>query len=114
MRVNGADATPAQLTTFAAGVSGSKIFDCVPNPLSTTATVDPTSLTGPASNTGTVTITGAALGDLAFAAPGVDLNGEQMTVTVSSANTVRWAVARSNAGAFDIASSTWRFWVEKR
>jgi hypothetical protein len=114
MRVNGADATPAQLTTFAAGVSGAKIFDCIPNPLSITQTIDPPSITGSGSVTGTVTITGAAFGDLVFAAPGVDLNGETLTVSVSSSNTVRWTIARANSGAFDLGSSSWRFWLEKR
>lgn len=71
------------------------------------ATVDPASIAGGAELSGTVTVTGAALGDLVLVGPGVDLQTLILSATVISANTVEWVLMNETAGAIDLASSTW-------
>lgn len=78
------------------------------------ATYDAASLADGAGATGTVTVTGAALGDFANVSFGVDLQGITCTAYVSAANTVSFRLQNESGGAVDLASTTVRAMVEKR
>jgi acetyltransferase-like isoleucine patch superfamily enzyme len=69
--------------------------------------VDPASIAAGAELSGTITVTGAALGDFVMIAPGVDLQTLILSATVISANTVEWVLMNETAGAIDLTSSTW-------
>lgn len=73
-----------------------------------TATVDPASAGAGAEISGTITVTGAALGDFVLLSPGVDLQTLILSATVISADTVEWVLNNETAGAVDLASSTWK------
>ena len=76
--------------------------------LSTTATWDPANLAAGAQTSTTVTLTGAALGDIAAASFSLDLQLMQLTAYVSAANTVTVVLQNGTAGAIDLASGTLR------
>lgn len=80
------------------------LFDVLPF----SATVDPGSAAAGAEVSGTITVTGAALGDVVLLAPGVDLQTLILSATVISANTVEWVLMNETAGTVDLASSTWK------
>jgi hypothetical protein len=69
--------------------------------------VDPASIAGGAELSGTITVTGASVGDMVMVAPGVDLQTLLLSASVISANTVEWVLLNETAGAIDLASSTW-------
>ncbi len=76
------------------------------------ATVDPGSLIDAAGSTiGSITATGAALGDIVLCGPGVDLVGITVTAYVSAANTISVRVQNESGSTVDLASSTWNFMV---
>ena len=70
------------------------------------ATYDPASLLDATGATTTVTVTGAALGDLVFVSNGVDVQGILMTGYVSAADTVGVRFQNETAGTIDLASAT--------
>lgn len=74
--------------------------------LSGTATYDPPSLADGAGATTAVTVTGAALGDLAVASFSLDLQGITVTAWVSTANTVSVRFQNESGGVLDLASGT--------
>lgn len=78
------------------------------------ATYDAANLIDGAGATGTVTVTGAALGDFALVSFGVDLQGITTTAWVSAANTVSFRLQNETAGALDLASTTVRALVLKK
>lgn len=88
---------PNQATTgwtrTSAVLVGSKTFDW-PNILAA------------AQSTTTVTVTGAALGDIATASMSVDLQAMQITAHVSAADTVTVVMKNDTAGAINLASAT--------
>lgn len=55
-----------------------------------------------------ITVTGAALGDLAFASLGVDVTDLVVNATVTAADTVTVVLANNTGGAVDLASTTVR------
>ncbi|MBA3576175.1 MAG: hypothetical protein H0W39_00965 [Sphingomonas sp.] len=78
-----------------------------------TATFDPVSLADGAGVTTTVTVTGAALGDMAMASFSLATSGITITAWVSAANTVSVRFQNETAGVLDIASGTLKAWVLK-
>jgi hypothetical protein len=76
-------------------------------------TVDPGTAAAGAEVSGTLTVTGAALGDFVEVAPGVDLQTLVLSATVISANTVEWVLVNETADHVDLASSTWNVLVKK-
>lgn len=77
------------------------------------AVYDAASLIDAAGATGTITVTGAALGDLANVSFGVDLQGITCTSYVSAANTVSFRLQNESGGTIDLASTTVRAVVMK-
>jgi len=73
-----------------------------------TETIDPESIGANGTATTTVTITGAAMGDIVIVAPGVDLQGMVHSAYVSDADTVTIVLFNPTAGAIDLASSEWK------
>jgi hypothetical protein len=71
-----------------------------------TATVDVTSLIDGAGATASVTVTGAALGDLVLVSFGVDLVDMTVSAYVSAANTVEIRVQNESGSTADLASTT--------
>lgn len=79
------------------------------------ATYDAASLLDGAGATGTVTVTGAALGDFVLGISlGVDVQGMTVTGYVSAANTVSFRIQNETGGAIDLASTTVRAVVAKK
>lgn len=76
------------------------------NVLSGSATYDPPSLADGAGTTTTVTVTGAALGDIVQASFSLDLQGITLTAYVSAANTVSVRFQNESGGTLDLASGT--------
>lgn len=76
------------------------------------ATYDPASLADGAGVTTTVTVNGAALGDIVLGVSNsVDLQGILMTAYVSAANTVSVRFQNETTGPLDLASATIRVLV---
>ena len=71
------------------------------------STVNPASIAAGAELGVDVTVTGAALGDFALAAIGVDVVDLNVSAQVTAANTVTVTLGNATAGAIDLASSTW-------
>lgn len=79
-----------------------------------TATVNPASVAAGAEDTGTLTVTDVALGDMVLGfAPGVDLTVDAgVMVYVSAANTITISLTNRHASnALDLGSSTWKFLI---
>lgn len=82
--------------------------------LTATATLDFASIAAGAVGTLTATVTGAATGDFAVAAPPGNLTaGLVFCAFVSAANTVTIRIVNGTAGAIDPASATWGITVFK-
>jgi hypothetical protein len=82
---------------------------------STTATIDPPSLSGTASlAAGTVAVNGAALGDVVLVAPAYDTQGVNIYGQVQAAGTVIVYVAKASAGAIDLASGSFNILTLRR
>ena len=72
------------------------------------ATVDPADMAAGAESTISVTVTGAALGDIVLAGPGVAItDGVVWSAAVTAANTVKFVFANPTGDHVDMASSTW-------
>ena len=71
-----------------------------------TATYDPGSLADGVGATTTVTVTGAALGDICLVSFSLDLQGITLTSYVSAANTVSVRFQNETTGTLDLASGT--------
>lgn len=78
------------------------------------ATYDPANLVDGAGATTTVTVTSAALGDIADASFSLDVQGITVTAWVSAANTVSVRFQNETGGAIDLASGTLRARVRKQ
>lgn len=76
--------------------------------LSTTATWNPGSVAAAGQTSTTVTLTGAALGDVALCSFSLDLQLLQLTANVSAANTITCVLQNGTAGPIDLASGTLR------
>lgn len=76
--------------------------------LEASATLDVASLVDAAGTTSTVTVTGAAVGDLVLVSHGVDLQGITLTAYVSAADTVAARFQNESGGTIDLASTTIR------
>lgn len=81
-------------------------YRSLPFVLSGTAVYDPASLADGVGATTTVTVTGAALGDVADASFSLDLQGIGMTAYVSAADTVSIRLQNESGGTLDLASGT--------
>ena len=110
----GTDYTSTTVANFVSGVSGSTITDIVPDPFRITQSINPGTIAAGGQFSATYTITGIALGDPLFAAPGVALGTLTYSVQVESANTGRLTIANNTAGGVTPGTSTWVFWAEKR
>jgi hypothetical protein len=75
------------------------------------ATFNPGNLIDGAGETTTVTVTGAALGDLAFASFSLDTQGILVTAWVSAANVVSVRFQNETTGAINLAEGTLRAWA---
>jgi hypothetical protein len=83
-------------------------------PLEATATVDPASVaSGAVTATDTITVTGAALGDIVRASFDKNLSGLHLNAYVSATNTVAFNFLNLTAGAVDLASGTLKVQVVK-
>lgn len=69
-------------------------------------TYDPPSIANGAETTTTVTVTGAALGQIAFAAFSLNPQGIKITANVSAADTVTVTLRNDTGLAIDLASGT--------
>lgn len=78
-----------------------------------TVVYDPANLVDGAGVTTTVTVTGAAVGDVAVASFSNDLQGIMLTAYVSATNTVSVRFQNETTGAIDLASGTIRATVFK-
>lgn len=78
------------------------------------ATADVANLVDGAGATSTVAVPGADLGDFAFCAMGVALQGITATAYVSASDTVAVRFQNESGGAIDLASTTLRVFVVKR
>jgi hypothetical protein len=78
-------------------------------------TCDPASLSsGAETESGNITVTGAALGDHVMVFPPYDLQGVFCQGRVTAADTVRIRLRNGTAGTIDLASSSaWEIWVVK-
>lgn len=76
-------------------------------------TYDPPSIANGASQSTTVTATGAALGDFAAASFSLDLQGLALSAYVSAADTVTCVFSNATGGAIDLASGTLKVRVAK-
>lgn len=73
------------------------------------ATVNVANLVDAAGATGSITVPGAALGDIVLGvSAGVDLVDLSVTAYVVSANTVEFRVQNESGATADLASTTWR------
>lgn len=82
-------------------------------PIEGTATYDPPILSDGAGATTTVTVTGAALGDMAAASFSLTTSGITISAWVSAANTVSVRFQNESGGPLDINSGTLKAWVLK-
>lgn len=112
----GTDYTAANIFTFAAGLSGAKVFDCSPHPFEASVTWDPASVADGDSSNQTVTVTGVAVGEGWYVdvSPGIAPQGMSVDATVDATDTVRIVVNNNTGGAIDLASSSWKVYCEKR
>jgi hypothetical protein len=74
--------------------------------MSGTAVVDPGNLVDGDGTTANVTVTGAALGDIATASFSLDLQGITATAYIASANAARVRLQNETGGAIDLAQGT--------
>lgn len=79
--------------------------------LTGTATWDPGSIADQAFEAVDVTVTGAALGDVAFAGFSLDVQDLVISATVTAADTVTVVLSNQTSGAVDLASGTVRVYV---
>jgi hypothetical protein len=75
-----------------------------PTPLSSSVVWDPSNLANGASETTTVTVAGAALGNYVQVSFSLDLQGLTLTGYVSAANTVTVVLSNATGGAINLAS----------
>ena len=61
-----------------------------------------------------VAVTGAALGDFAFASMSIDIADLQLSADVTAADTVTCVLSNSTGGAIDLGSGTMRVMVIKQ
>lgn len=81
--------------------------------LSGSKTYDPPSVAAAGSTTTTVTVTGAALGDIAAASFSLSLGGLTVSAYVSAADTVTVVLANNTAAPIDLASGTLSARIQK-
>lgn len=105
------NASTGDLIHFADG--GVTVFAIEDGCAAASATWDPGNLGDAAQEAKDFTVTGAALGDQAFAGAGVDVQDMTVTATVTLADTVTVVLANETGGALDLASSTWYITVIK-
>ncbi len=76
------------------------------NYLTGSKTYDPPSINNGAQAQTTVTVTGAAIGNVAMAAFSLDLQGMTISAAVSAADTVTVTIRNNTGGGIDLASGT--------
>jgi hypothetical protein len=91
--------------SFAFGKDGSEVV-VASGAVSATAVYDPPSIASGASASTTVTVTGAAIGDMVLASFSLDLLGLSLSASVTAANTVTVVLSNGTVGAVDLASGT--------
>jgi hypothetical protein len=75
---------------------------------------DPADLAPGASTTQTITVTGAVLGDFAFAVCGASITGLTLTAYVNNTDQVTMVLANNTAGNVNIGNNTFRAMVLKQ
>ena len=100
--------TRTEIVEFLNGIRTSRNGATLKNYRAGSATYDPASLVDAAGATTTVTVTGAALGDLALPSFSLDLQGITLTAYVSAANTCSVRFQNESGGTLDLASGTLR------
>jgi hypothetical protein len=95
---------------------GTTVWQDVVAVLTGSATIDAASIANGAAGTiGTVTVTGAVLGDVVVGVScSLDIQGLQLTGAVTAANTVTIRARNDTGGAVDLASATYRARVQKQ
>lgn len=110
--------TAADLSTSrvaANNVTGFASDQYLGKPLAGSVVWDPASLNDGAGETSaSITVTGAAVGDMVFVYPGVDVQAMQVYGYISATDTVNVRLQNESGGVVDLASSTWRVDVAKR
>lgn len=118
-RSAGTDYTSTTIATFAAGVAGAKVYDCVPHPLSGSATFNPGAIaTGGVAGTN-ITVTGAELAtaskkDEVRVFTATDYTNLVMGAMVTGANVVRVNFANNSGAGITPSSATLYAEVHKR
>jgi hypothetical protein len=74
----------------------------------TLATWDPISLVDGAGETKSITVTGAALGDIVLVAPPYDMQDFVFSGYVQAANTVEIRIQNESTATVNLASGTWK------
>jgi len=77
-------------------------------------TYDPASLTTMTGTSTTVTVPGAVLGDECSASSSIDVALITVTCYINAANTITIRLFNGTAGTIDLASSTWRVFVQPK
>jgi len=72
------------------------------------ATWDPASLNDAAGETKSITVAGAALGDIVLVAPPYDMQDFVFSGYVQAANTVEIRIQNESAATVNLASGTWK------
>lgn len=110
----GTDYTATTIFTFASGTTGAQIASCSPHPFIGSVVWDPGILATGQMTAQNVTVTGAAIGDFAIAATGIDTTNLAVGCNVTAANTAKITLVNNSGGNIDLASSTWRVYVMKQ
>jgi hypothetical protein len=93
-------------------MSFAKQFRAVfPKVIKTTATINPPSLVDAAGSTQSVTVAGAALGDIVLVGAPYDLQDITVTAYVQAANTVELRFQNEGAATVDLASGVYNIVV---
>lgn len=87
------------------------ISNAFPLPSTSSATWNPPNLASGSSESTTVTVAGASLGQRCTASFSLDLQGLTLSCNVSSANTVTVVLGNLTGGAVDLASGTLKVFV---
>lgn len=113
-RCLGTDYTAANIFSFLSGTAGANISDCVPDPYRATVVWNPGTIANGAQASTTVALTGLALGDLVFAAPGVALGTITYSAQYESPSVARLTINNNSGAGVTPGSGTWTVWAEKR
>lgn len=118
-RSAGTDYTATTIATFASGVAGAKVYDCVPHPLSGSVTFNPGTIAAAGVAGTNITVTGAELAtaskkDEVRVFTATDYTNLVMGAMVTGANVVRVNFANNTGAGITPSSATLYAEVHKR